>query len=77
MSFKQVVYTSAIDALNALFRSLAAYEQKYKMSSDDFYANYLSGGLVDSKDFVEWAGDYQHYIELKLELEEKLKLVNA
>lgn len=77
MSFKRVVHTSAIDALNALFRSLTAYEQKYKMSCDEFYANYLSGRLEDSKDFVEWAGDYRHYIELKLELEEKLKVVSA
>jgi len=26
------------------------------------------------KDFVEWAGDYQHYIDMKKELEEKLKI---
>ncbi|MGB9714858.1 MAG: hypothetical protein ACPL1G_00370 [Thermodesulfovibrionales bacterium] len=75
MSFKRVTYTSAIDALDALLRSLAAYEQRYQMSSDEFYANYLSGKLGDSKDFVEWAGDYQHYIELKHELEEKLKVI--
>jgi len=74
MSIKRTVYTSAIDALNALFRSLIAYEQKYQMSSDEFYANYLAGKLEDSKDFVEWAGDYTHYIELKKELEEKLKV---
>jgi hypothetical protein len=75
MSFKRVTYTSAIDALDALLRSLAAYEQRYQMSSYEFYANYLSGKLGDSKDFVEWAGDYQHYIELKHELEEKLKVI--
>ena len=74
MSIKRTVFTSAIEALNALFRSLVAYEQKYQMSSDEFYANYLSGKLEDSKDFVEWAGDYKHYIELKKELEEKLKV---
>ena len=74
MPIKRVRYTSTIDALNALFRSLVAYEQKYQMSSDEFYTDYLAGKLGDSKDFVEWAADYQHYIELKLELEEKLKL---
>lgn len=74
MSFKRTVYTSVIDALDALLRSLAAYEQKYQMSSDEFYANYLSGKLGDSKNFVEWAGDYQHYIELKHELKEKIKV---
>ncbi len=74
MSFERRVYTSAIDALNALFKSLAAFEQKYQMSSDEFYADYLAGKFEDTKDFVEWSGDYQHYIELKRELEEKLKV---
>lgn len=73
MSFKRVTYASAIDAFDALLRSLTAYERKYQISSDEFYADYLSGKLEDSKDFVEWAGDYRHYIELKRELEEKLK----
>jgi len=75
MSFKRVTHTSAIDALDALFKSLAAYEQKYQMSTDEFYMSYLAGNLEDSKDFVEWAGDYQHYIELKKELEERLKVI--
>jgi hypothetical protein len=74
MSFKRTTYNSALDALDALLKSLVVYEQKYQMSSDEFYAHYLSGKLEDSKDFVEWAGDYQHYIELKLALEERLKV---
>ncbi len=75
MAVKRATYSSVIDALDALVRSLAAYEQKYQMSSDEFYARYLSGKMEDSKDFVEWAGDYQHYIQLKQELEQKLKAV--
>ncbi len=75
MSFKRTTYKSDIDALDALLRLLAAYEQKYRMSSDEFFANYLAGRMDDSKDFVEWAGDYQHYISLKQELEQKLKTV--
>jgi hypothetical protein len=75
MPFKRITHGSAIDALDSLLRSLAAHEQKYKMTSDEFYARYLSGALEDSKDFVEWAGDYQHYIALKQELEQKLKVV--
>lgn len=74
MPLKRVRYTSTIDALNALFRSLVAYEQKHQMLSDEFYEGFLTGKLGDSKDFVEWAGDYQHYIEMKHELEEKLKV---
>ena len=75
MPFKRTSYVSAIDAMNALLRSLIAYEQKYQMSSDEFYMKYLSGKMEDSKDFVEWAGDYQHYIALKQELENKLKIL--
>ena len=75
MSFIRTTYKSDIDALDALVRSLAAFEQKYHISSDEFYAQYLTGQMEDSKDFVEWAGDYQHYISLKRELEHKLKVV--
>lgn len=75
MPFKRSTYVSVIDAMNALLRSLIVYEQKYQMSSDEFYAEYLSGKMEDSKDFVEWAGDYQHFIALKQELEQKIKVV--
>lgn len=75
MSIKRVTHRSVVDALDALLRALAAYEQKHDMTSAEFYARYLSGALEDSKDFVEWAGDYQHYMALKQELEQKLKVV--
>ena len=75
MPIKRVTHKSVVDALDALLRALAAYEQKYDMTSANFYARYLSGALEDSKDFVEWAGDYQHYMALKQELEQKLKVV--
>jgi hypothetical protein len=42
------------------------------MSSADFYTRYQRGELGDTADFVEWAGDYQHYRQLKEELERKL-----
>jgi hypothetical protein len=42
------------------------------MTSADFYARYESGELGDAAEFIEWAGDYQHYLQLKEELEHKL-----
>jgi hypothetical protein len=48
------------------------YEHRYKMTSADFSARYERGELGDSTEFVEWAGDYQHYLQLKEELEQKL-----
>jgi hypothetical protein len=66
------VYASPVEALAALIRSLVVYEQRYQMSSADFYACYQRGKTEDSADFVEWAGDYQQYLQLKEEVEEKL-----
>jgi hypothetical protein len=72
MAVQRTVYTSPIEALTALIRSLVAYEQRYQMSSADFYARYQRGEMGDTADTVEWAGDYQHYVQLKEELEQKL-----
>jgi len=75
MPIQRITHGSPIDALDSLLRSLAAYEQKYQMASVEFYAKYLAGAMEDTRDFVEWAGDYQHYFALKQELEQKLKVV--
>lgn len=72
MAIQRTVYTSPVEALAALIRSLVTYEQRYHMSSADFYARYQKGKMGDMADFVEWAGDYQHYLQFKEELEQKL-----
>ena len=74
MAIKRSIYSSEVEALDALLRALISYEQKYQMSSDDFYAHYLAGELADSRDFIEWAGVYQQYLDLRKEMEEKLKV---
>jgi hypothetical protein len=72
MTIQRIIYSSPLEALVALIRSLVAYEQRYQMSSADFYARYQRGEMGDAADVVEWAGDYQHYLQLKAELEQKL-----
>lgn len=72
MTIQRTVYVSPVDALAALVRSLVWREQRYNMASADFYVRYERGELGDSADFVEWAGDYQHYLQLKEELEQRL-----
>ena len=72
MKIQRTIYTSPVEALLALSRALVDYEQQYQMSSADFYTSYQRGELEDTADFVEWAGDYQHYLQLKEELEQKL-----
>jgi len=73
MAIKRLTYSSQVEAFDALVRSLAAYEAQYYMTSSEFFSKYKEGKLDDSKDFVEWAGDYQHFMDLKQELEQKLK----
>ncbi len=72
MGIQRTVYASPVEAIAPLIRSLVVYEQRYQMSSADFYARYQRGKMEDSADFVEWAGDYQQYLQLKEEVEEKL-----
>jgi hypothetical protein len=67
MTIQRTVYASPVDALAALVRSLVEHEQRHKMASADFYARYEKGELGDSAEFAEWAGDYQHYLQIKSE----------
>ena len=72
MTIQRTVHSSPVETIAALIRSLVAYEQGYQMSSADFYASYQKGEMGDSAGVVEWAGDYQHYLQLKEEVEGKL-----
>ena len=73
---KQVIeYTSLLDALIALTKQLNVYEIKYQMSSEDFFAKYNQGKTSDDEVFVEWAGNYQHYLALHQNIESRLKNV--
>ena len=69
MTIQRSTYTSPVEALAALIRTLVAYEQRFQISSADFYARYQKGDMGDAADFVEWVGDYQHYVQLKQENE--------
>ena len=62
MTIQRIVYTSPVDALTALERSLLEYERQHSMISADFHARYERGELGDAAEFIEWAGDYQHYL---------------
>ncbi|PSF29451.1 hypothetical protein C7H19_24340 [Aphanothece hegewaldii CCALA 016] len=71
---KQVIeYTSELDAVIALAKQLNVYEIKYQMTSEDFFNKYSQGETSDDEVFVEWAGNYQHYLALHQHLESKLK----
>ncbi len=73
MKKKTIEYGSPVDALVALAKRLAIYENKYRMESEEFYAQYTKGNLADSEKFVEWANDYQNYLAMRGEIEERLQ----
>jgi len=40
-------------------RNLQAFEQKYGMSSAEFYRRLTEDELPETLDFIEWAGEYK------------------
>lgn len=64
-----------VDELLALSRRLALFEQKYGMSSAEFYEKYQRGEMGDEMDFVRWAGRYRLYCAMKEEIEKSLEMV--
>lgn len=71
---KQIIeYTSPLDALIGIVKQLNIYEIEHQMDSADFFAKYSRGETSDDEVFVEWAGNYRHYLALHQELENKLK----
>lgn len=73
MRKKQIIYHSPVDALVALAKRLSVYETQYRMESEEFFDQYSKGQQEDTLDFVEWSNNYQHYLEMKLEIERQLR----
>lgn len=74
MNIQRTEFESPIEALLNLSHVLTSYEDRYSMTSKEFYTRYCAGALSDERDYVEWAGDYQHFIALKAELENRLEV---
>ena len=73
---KQIIeYTSSLDALIALAKQLSVYEAQYNMESDEFFTQYSQGKTTDDEVFVEWANNYQHYLTIHQDVENRLKNV--
>ncbi len=74
---KQIVeYVSPTEALVTLLKQLGIYENQYQMNSADFFTQYSQGKTGDSEAFVDWAGNYQHYLAIREELDSKLQDTN-
>jgi hypothetical protein len=71
---KQVIqYTSPLDALIAVAKRLSIYERDQGMDSEEFFDQYRRGQLSDDTVMIEWANDYQHYLDIRRDLEKKIQ----
>jgi len=61
-----------VDDFVTVVRSLAQYEQKYGMESQEFYERFQQGEMGDAPDFMRWATQYEIYQELKQDLDQVL-----
>lgn len=75
MRKQRTEYKAPLDALIAVTKRLNAYEERFKIDSEDFYDRFSKGALEDSIDFTEWSNDYRHYLNLKFKIEKLLSHV--
>ncbi|MCD6484107.1 MAG: hypothetical protein J7L47_03235 [Candidatus Odinarchaeota archaeon] len=54
-------------SLQRTLMKLETFEKKYNMESRIFYNQFIKGKLQESDDFIDWAGEYEIYRELKKE----------
>ncbi len=61
------------EQLRQLETDLAAFEQRYGLSSTEFFRRYLAGQTDDRMDYVEWAS----LVQMANNLQERLRLLNC
>jgi hypothetical protein len=64
--------SSTMDYILRLQRQLVAFEEKYNMATDVFYARFMRGEMGDDLSFIKWAGRYELYLEAKQEIDNQL-----
>jgi hypothetical protein len=65
--------TNPVDDLLELANDLWEFEQKYRMSSVEFYEKYQAGSLDDElQHCLEWMATYDFFIKTKRKLEAAL-----
>ena len=75
MQKQRIEYDSPVDALVAIAKRLSVYEERYQMTSEEFFDKFSKGKSEDSEDFIEWANDYQHYMAMRREIEAQIQHV--
>jgi hypothetical protein len=69
---QRITYDSELDALVAVAKQLSIFEDRHRISSEDFFHRFSSGQMEDSEEFVEWSNAYQHFLSLRRRLEKQV-----
>ena len=64
-----IKYDTSLDSLVAITKRLSSYENQFKMSSEDFFDQYSKGKMEDDIEFIEWSNDYQHFLDIRFNIE--------
>ncbi len=73
MQKKTITYDSPLDALVSVTKRLSVLEERYRMTSEDFFHRYSAGEMEDSVDFLEWSNAYEHYMAIRERIEKRLR----
>jgi len=49
------------ESLQSLIEAMHGYEERYGMSTLEFYARYVAGQMGDSREVMLWAGAFDDY----------------
>jgi len=52
------------ESLKDLLDQMKHYEEKYNMSTLDFYAQFITGKMGDGSEVIKWAGAYDQYMHI-------------
>jgi len=67
--------SNPVNDLLELAEELRGYEQKYGMTSEEFFSRFQRGELGDAMDFIDWAGAYDLFLDRKARVEAALMQV--
>jgi hypothetical protein len=72
-NFAQCIINSQIERLQKailnLRLDLKAFEQKYQITSEQFYQEFSQGILADEEDFMIWSGLYEMLCQNEIQLQ--------
>ena len=70
-----ITYDTPLDAIIAIAKRMALNESKYRIDSEEFFRLYQKDEMGDDADVMEWATDYQDYLNLRIEIADRLRNV--